>query len=396
MGEEQRVEIISSAEGTELRLRFDPELKRFAHLLWKELEEIRERGAAQRGVIDLYPHARADGDAYASAFSFSLVLQKLGFASRVLLSEEVSPPFSRYLREGFPGADSVSAIPEIRVVRDGAPQEAGGGECGGFAEEAVNGAGRLAILLDCHEGKRTEAREPLFAAAERKMAVDHHHVATPPAFPCYVRSSAAANALVLSELYMILEQLSGRELTDAAVAAWLYTGLLTDSNRFTYQAVDAACLCTAAVLRAKGVNQEPLIRALFETRSRAELRAEELLLRNLRSYEDGKIHVSLLRRREMEEAALTDDDLGFAPAFLREIEGACLTLFLRETEGGNLRGNVRSVAPYSARRVAEEYGGGGHECAAGFSLPVMKGEDVTARLVERLKQEIRRAEAKNT
>ncbi len=59
------------------------------------------------------------------------------------------------------------------------------------------------------------------------------------------------------------------------------------------------------------------------------------------------------------------------PGAMRDIKGCLLSLMLRETLQGQVRGNLRSENDVDVRLLAEKFGGGGHKNAAGFTLEDM-------------------------
>jgi len=69
------------------------------------------------------------------------------------------------------------------------------------------------------------------------------------------------------------------------------------------------------------------------------------------------------------------------------ISGVEVAVFFRETADGRVRASVRSKGAVNVAEFAEDFGGGGHECASGFSLdgPLPAATDrVLARLREGL------------
>jgi phosphoesterase RecJ-like protein len=66
--------------------------------------------------------------------------------------------------------------------------------------------------------------------------------------------------------------------------------------------------------------------------------------------------------------ALEEDCEGLVNYAL-SIKGVEIAAFFREIEGGRWRVSLRSKGNVPVRPIAESLGGGGHECASGFSLP---------------------------
>jgi phosphoesterase RecJ-like protein len=68
------------------------------------------------------------------------------------------------------------------------------------------------------------------------------------------------------------------------------------------------------------------------------------------------------------------------PLTAREIQAV---VFFKAGPGGEMRVSMRSKYDVDVRRVANEFGGGGHKNAAGFTLPGPLA-DVRPRIVDRL------------
>jgi phosphoesterase RecJ-like protein len=52
----------------------------------------------------------------------------------------------------------------------------------------------------------------------------------------------------------------------------------------------------------------------------------------------------------------------------RNLEGVEVSLFLKEEKPGSFKGSLRSNEYVNVAKVAEEFGGGGHKRAAGFTI----------------------------
>ena len=46
-----------------------------------------------------------------------------------------------------------------------------------------------------------------------------------------------------------------------------------------------------------------------------------------------------------------------------------MAYFARETDSGMIKFSLRAITPYRVNVVAEQFGGGGHQLAAGCTLP---------------------------
>lgn len=151
---------------------------------------------------------------------------------------------------------------------------------------------------------------------------------------------------------------------DAALC--LYTGLVTDTGRFQYEATTPAVFGLAQELSAFDLPIASMSRQLFE-----EHRFEYIQL----------ISVCLSRAQLDADLAfistwVTEDDLVSRGVAIQETEGlidlirrareADVACVLKETSTG-VRVSLRSVGAVDVSAIALRFGGGGHAFAAGFT-----------------------------
>jgi bifunctional oligoribonuclease and PAP phosphatase NrnA len=222
------------------------------------------------------------------------------------------------------------------------------------------------VTFDCGSLDRlNELGEPARAAARRGRLVvlDHHRTNE-----CYgavnvVDPTAAATAVVVRRLAAGL----GWPLTRES-ALCLYTGLVTDTGRFQYEATTPEVFVLAAELCSYGLPIASMSRQLFE-----EHRFEYLQLIS-----------TCLGRAELDRELgfiatwITAEDLAAHDVGIQETEGlidlvrraleAEVACVLKETPTG-VRVSLRSVGSLDVSAVALRFGGGGHAFASGFTAP---------------------------
>jgi phosphoesterase RecJ-like protein len=91
----------------------------------------------------------------------------------------------------------------------------------------------------------------------------------------------------------------------------------------------------------------------------------------------------------MERCGALDEDCEGLVNYALGIAGVEVAVFFREVAHGRVRVSIRSKGAVNVAIFAESFGGGGHECAGGFSLegPVPAAEErVLAQLRHRLPQ----------
>jgi phosphoesterase RecJ-like protein len=131
------------------------------------------------------------------------------------------------------------------------------------------------------------------------------------------------------------------------------------------------------------VNPEEIYQNIYSSKEVTHLQLLGTLLQNVKTSSAGKLAwVELPYEMRQLHGASADDTQSFMNQLLllRSAEVVCL---FREEEGGQTRVQIRSKGRVIVNRVALEFGGGGHEFAAGaaVSQPLSKAVPaITAKL----------------
>lgn len=322
---------------------------------------------AGRGQLFIYPHLHADGDAYGSAFALCLLLERAGVSACCLLNEEIDPSF-----DFLPGREHVLVYPELSKAE----------------KEALAERQAAALMIDVSTEDRLALRLPLYQRAAEHYVLDHHISELPNDESRYVFPEAAASCELAAELALVLEKESGMKLLDKDSALCLYTGILTDTGNFSYANVKPETLAAGGMLLAYGIDLPWLTDHLFRQVSWTRFRLEGALRGRTRQAAGGKITYVFVSRALLKEYGADDRDVEAMPSMLRDVKGTMISLVLRETESGTLRGNLRSQNGVDVRRIAAEWGGGGHVNAAGFTLPAADPEKTLEKLLKRLEEAV--------
>jgi bifunctional oligoribonuclease and PAP phosphatase NrnA len=107
-------------------------------------------------------------------------------------------------------------------------------------------------------------------------------------------------------------------------------------------------------------------RGIYFAHSEAKLRLLGEALRNLQREDHlGWVWVT---RKQMELCSAKDEDCEGLVNYVLSIGGVEVAAFFRELADGRCRVSLRSKGKLDVARVAERFGGGGHECASGCSV----------------------------
>ncbi|MDO4260501.1 MAG: bifunctional oligoribonuclease/PAP phosphatase NrnA [Eubacteriales bacterium] len=219
----------------------------------------------------------------------------------------------------------------------------------------------LFISVDCASLDRLGGALPYFEKAGRTICVDHHISNPGFAQENVILPDSSSTCEVLCGL-MEPEKISG------AAAAALYTGIAHDTGVFQYSCTSPATMRTAAMLMEKGI---PYSRLLEETYYKKTYRQNQVmgkaLLESMRLL-DGRIIVSVMRKREMDFFGVTATDLDGIVSQLRLTEGVEVAIFLNQIGNMEYKVSLRSKELVDVSQVASYFGGGGHVRAAGVTM----------------------------
>jgi len=290
-----------------------------------EMKAARRLLAEAREIV-VISHERPDGDAVGSLLALSRSLELAGKKVTPVLVDGVPARF-----QFLAGAEKVvHAVPQ-----------------GDFVLVAVD----CSDLPRMGTPKERTTRPP-------DLNIDHH--ATNPRFGRInlIRSDAAATAEILFELAEPL----GLPM-DAGVATALLLGIVTDTIGFRTANTTPKVLRVAAQLIEHGANLAEVYERGLNRQSLNAARYWGLGLSRL-EHDDGLVWaaLSLEDRRRADYPGRDDADL---INFLATIEGARIAIVLVEQSERKTKVSWRSKPGVDVSRLAAQYGGGGHEQAAG-------------------------------
>ena len=287
------------------------------------------RQIEQRDRFVLTSHARPDGDAIGSALACCQILRAMGKQADVVLHDGV-PRIYRAL----PFADQV------------------------MQSNRVAGDYEAAIILECDSVHRTrlEGLEDRFL-----ISIDHHVSARPFANVNWIDPHAVATG----EMVFRLAREAGTPFSPE-IATCLYTALMTDTGSFMFQGTNEHTFALARELVLAGADPSHCARSIYFAHSVAKMRLLGEALRNLNT--EGHVGWTWVTQQQMERCEAKEEDCEGLVNYVLSIGEVEVAAFFRELPGGRVRVSLRSKGKLDVARVAECFGGGGHECASGCSL----------------------------
>ncbi len=218
------------------------------------------------------------------------------------------------------------------------------------------------VLTDCPNDGRTEGLlEGARGPASRVLNIDHHPDNRRYGTVNWIDPSAAATGEMIFDLITGLGWPVGRE-----VALNLYTALHTDTGSFRYSNTTPRTFRIAAALTAEGAEPGLVTDRLYQRRPKDALHTLGGLLSRVEVSEDGRVACLAVPEGAASEAFMAAEDLVTYP---RSIAGVKVAVLLRAEPDGHVKASLRGKGEIPVNRIAHRFGGGGHENAAGCTLP---------------------------
>jgi phosphoesterase RecJ-like protein len=218
------------------------------------------------------------------------------------------------------------------------------------------------LVMDCASADRLGVLRERLEGAEVLVNLDHHVSNTRFGTINLVDERSSSSAEIVLRL---LERMGAP--IDPDVATCLYTGLVTDTGRFSYSSVTPRTHAAAGRLIEAGVQVEKVGQAVFESLPYGYLKTLGVVLERCELTEDPPLVVSYLSRDDLESTGVSLDETEGIIDVVRAIREADVAAVLKEQDDGTWKISLRSKGATDVGAIAQQLGGGGHTLAAGCS-----------------------------
>jgi bifunctional oligoribonuclease and PAP phosphatase NrnA len=284
-----------------------------------------ERG--QRFLVSA--HARPDGDAVGSILACSMILEQLGKQVEMVSCDRVPLTYR--------------SLPCSSVIRQ---------------VSRVEGDYDAVILLECDGVERSRLRG---LDGRFLINIDHHMSGRTFANINWIDTEACAVAEMVYQLAIA----AGVRITPE-MATCLYTAVLTDTGSFCYDGTDAHTFELAAELVRHGARSAAIAKDVYFSHPTSKMMLLGAALSNLRR--EGRMAWMWVTHDDMLRTNAAEEDCEGLVNYAIAIAGVDVAIFLRELSNHRVRLSLRSKGDVNVARIAERFGGGGHQHASGCTL----------------------------
>jgi bifunctional oligoribonuclease and PAP phosphatase NrnA len=169
---------------------------------------------------------------------------------------------------------------------------------------------------------------------------------------------------------------------DTDIATALYTGLVTDTGRFQYQATTPETHLLAAELLAAGVSQYEVAKAVFETNDIGYLRLAADALARIAQVPEASLVWTRVDLADLTAHGIDMDETEGLIDLVRTDRSSDVAAVLKQQPEGGYKVSLRSKGATDVGRLATGFGGGGHKYAAGYSTDLDADAAVAALVAE--------------
>jgi len=284
----------------------------------------------------LATHTNPDGDAIGSLIAMGLSLEALNKRT-TLYNESPIPAVYRFL----PFSDRIVQYVDKANIYD------------------------TAIILDCSDLERIGKAVSMVNKIAIIINIDHHITNT-----CYgdfqlIKTSACATTEIV---YKLMKDMAVP--INKAIAASIYTGILTDTGSFRFSNTNRAAFEICEEMVELGVDPYNIAQHVYGTYSLGRIKLLNMALESIEISYNGQLSMMTLTRDMFYETDTRTEDADGLINYAKSLEDVKVAVLIQELQNKNKQFHVslRSNGKVNVAEIASSFGGGGHFNAAGFSI----------------------------
>ncbi len=312
---------------------------------------------ADSSNILLATHTQPDGDGLGAEIALFHYLRRIGKNVRVV-NPDAMPARYRFLDPSgvvetvsHPHAP-INEIDLVIVVDTGDYRRLGA------LWKVVSTKASTILFLDHHPRMPGEAPENAPATVR---GIEIHDVIDE-------RSSAIGEMLyrLFNVAHDILDPMNPSFRLSPEIALGLYVSIMTDTNSFRYARTTSLSHRIAADLVDYGLQPEEIYQNIYSTKSIDHLQLIGQVLSGAHTSPSGMVAWVEIPKELRQRYKATGDDTQTIVNFMLLLKTPEVLVLVREEDDGRIKASMKSKGKIIVNQVAAEFGGGGHDFAAGF------------------------------
>lgn len=300
----------------------------------------------QADNILIATHERPDGDACGSALAMALYLQYLGKNFQIFAAGK-APDFLFFL----PLIDRMTSNTDV-----------------------FNKKWDLVICVDASSTSFAHLPDD-FVAGSMIINIDHHATNNHYGQYAAVDAGVSCAAEIIFNFFKYINYPIDRRL-----ASCLLTGILTDTGGFSHPNTTTETMAVASELMKKGSKIHQIFNHVVQNKSLSGLRLWGMVLSRIQANPKLDLAYTYVTADDLINYNVSEDEVSGLVNFLNVICDYSVVLLFK-IERGSTKVSARTKRDdIDVSRLAMAFGGGGHQKAAGFTLP-WRLEEVNGKLV---------------
>lgn len=289
---------------------------------------------SQSKKIGITFHTSPDGDSLGSSLALMQGLRKLGKQAYITAKDKAPEVYS--------------FLPYMEEVNN--------------ADNSPSGDSDLIIVLDCGNFERVSSSLNKSSKHYTLINIDHHMSNDFYADLNFVDTSSAAVGEIVYRMLNLLEVQ-----IDKDIAQCLYTSIVSDTGGFKHSNTTTATHEIAGELIKTGFDFSELHRLLFQNKKFKRMKLHGKVIEDMYLLHNDSVAVMKLSKAMLEELGLESSDTSDVITLGVDVDTVEVALLIKEAEEG-VKISLRSKSIVDVRKIAEQFGGGGHIRAAGLSI----------------------------
>ena len=220
----------------------------------------------------------------------------------------------------------------------------------------------LHVAVDCSDLKRLAKYDKYFNTIDNTIVIDHHKTSEKYSRLSHVESGMSSVCLIL---YYYIKELCGLNME---IAQSLYAGISSDTGCFIHSNTTSLEHLVAAELIDYGIDLDYANQMLFKYTTLAKFELNKRALAGAEFFADGKIGLIKLTKQDLIQSHAELNDTTGLVNQITNVNCCEIGVIIYEQEHGLFRCSLRSKNSVDVSAIAQEFGGGGHERAAGCNI----------------------------
>jgi phosphoesterase RecJ-like protein len=303
---------------------------------WKPFVEL----VRAHNSFVLTSHMRPDCDAIGSELALALALRALGKQAQIVNGDTV-PPHIAFIDP----QNDVSVLGRDLQPADVKPD--------------------VLIVVDTSAWGQLGPMADVVRESNAKKIVVDHHVSQDDMHAVVFKdtTSEATGRLILGAIDAL-----GVSVT-SEMAIPLFAAIATDTGWFRFSSVTALTFAAAGRLIHSGAKPNEIFSSLYEQNTIARLYLQGRILSATKTELDGRLIYSSATPQDLAETGAEATDTEDVVNRLLGVKGVEVGLLFLELGPEETKVSLRSRTGFDVRKVAEQFGGGGHAAASGVRYP---------------------------